>query len=70
MRLYRETFAYKNQMAMMVTSALRTMGQNEITEEHIHIVQEHLRKQSKDVVFQDLQMMPDWIKLIVRKAYE
>jgi len=37
MRLHREIFAYKKQMAMMVTSALRTMGQNEI-EGHIHIV--------------------------------
>jgi hypothetical protein len=63
-------FAYKNKIAMMVTSALRTMGQNEVTEEHIRIVQEHLRKQPQNVVFQDLQMMPDWIKLIVQKAYE
>lgn len=65
-----KNFAYKNQIAMMVTSALRTMGQNEVTEEHIHIVREHLRKQPKNIVFQDLQMMPDWIKLIVQKTYE
>ena len=63
-------FAYKNKIAMMVTSALRVMGQNEVTEEHIRIVQDYLRKQPKDVVFQDLQMMPDWIKIIVQKAYE
>ncbi|MEG1686148.1 MAG: DUF6088 family protein, partial [Bacteroides sp.] len=34
-RIAPRNFAYKNQIAMMVTSALRTMGQSEITEEHI-----------------------------------
>lgn len=69
-RVAPRNFAYKNQIAMMVTSALRTMGQSEITEEHIRIVQKHIRAQPKETVFQDLQMMPDWIKLIVQKAYE
>ena len=69
-RVAPKNFAYKNQIAMMVTAALRTMGQNEVNEEHIRIIHDHLRTQPKDIVFQDLQMMPDWIKIIVQRAYE
>lgn len=63
-------FAFINQIAMMVTSALRTLGKDSVTDEQICIVQEHLRKEPKDLVFRDLALMPDWIKTIVKEAYE
>ena len=63
-------FAFINQIAMMVTSALRTLGKDAVTDEQIRIVHEHLRKEPKDIVFRDLALMPDWIKTIVKEAYE
>ena len=63
-------FAFINLIAMMVTSALKTLGRAFVTDEQISIVQEHLRKEPKEMVFRDLALMPDWIKTIVKKAYE
>lgn len=65
-----KNFAFINQIAMMVTSALRTLGKEAVTDEQIRIVQEHLRKEPQEMVFRDLALMPDWIKTIVKKAYE
>lgn len=63
-------FAFINQIAMMANSALRTLGKDAVTDEQIRIVQEHLRKEPQEMVFRDLALMPDWIKTIVKEAYE
>ena len=65
-----KNFAFVNPITMMVTSALKTLGQNAVTEEQVEIVQEYLRKEPKQMVLRDLPLMPDWIKIIVMKAYE
>lgn len=64
-----KNLAFKNRLAMLVTSALKSIKQENVTPEQIaHI--EQLLKKNKDSVLADLALMPIWIRKIVTKAYE
>lgn len=65
-----KNLSFKNQMAMLVTSALRTIKQENLSAEQIAHIQCLLRKEDKNAVFADLPLMPVWIRKIVIKAYE
>lgn len=62
--------AFKNRLAMLVTSALKSIKQENVTSEQIERIEQLLRKEDKDSVLADLALMPIWIRKIVTKAYE
>ena len=55
---------------MLVTSALKSIKQENVTSEQIERIEQLLRKEDKDSVLADLALMPIWIRKIVTKAYE
>ena len=59
-----KNLAFKNRLAMLVTSALKSI------KEQIEHIGQLLRKEDKDSVLADLALMPIWIRKIVMKAYE
>lgn len=65
-----KNFAFSNGIALLITQALSSIGQKNVTYEHIIKVNEHLQKEGREVVMRDLRLMPNWIKEIVLKAYE
>lgn len=65
-----KNLAFKNRLAMLVTSALKSIKQENVTPEQIEHIEQLLRKEDKDSVLADLVLMPIWIRKIVTKAYE
>lgn len=62
--------AFKNRLAMLVTSALKSIKQENVTPQQIEHIGQLLRKEDKESVLADLALMPIWIRKIVTKAYE
>lgn len=65
-----KNLAFKNRLAMLVTSALKSIGRDNVTQEQISQIEQLLRKEDKEAVLADLVLMPIWIRKIVTKAYE
>lgn len=65
-----KNLAFKNRLTMLVTSALKSVKRENVTQEQIARIEELLRKEDKESVLSDLALMPIWIRKIVAKAYE
>ncbi len=65
-----KNLAFKNRLAMLITSALKSVKRENITQEQIQHIEKLLRKEDKESVLTDLALMPIWIRKIVTKAYE
>ncbi len=65
-----KNLAFKNRLAMLVTSALKSVKRENVTPEQIAHIELLLKKEDKDSVLTDLVLMPIWIRKIVTKAYE
>ena len=65
-----KNLAFQNQLALLINSALKEIGQDNITEEDKTRIKSLLSNESKDSVMQDVKLMPDWIASIIREAYE
>lgn len=65
-----KAFKFRNKTAMLVNNALRSVGKENVNNEQLTKVAKILQGQNPSAVLQDLDNMPAWIKLIVKKAYE
>ena len=65
-----KNLAFQNQLALLINSALKEIGQDNITEKDKTRIKSLLSNESKDSVMQDVKLMPDWIASIIREAYE
>lgn len=65
-----KNLAFTNKLAMLVTFALKELGQDGISEQQITILNQTLQKESKEKIMVDAPLMPAWIRTIVKKAYE
>lgn len=65
-----KNLAFKNRLAMLVTSALKSIKRENVTPEQIAHIEQLLKKEDRDSVLADLALMPIWIRKIVKKAYE
>jgi hypothetical protein len=65
-----KNLSFKNELAMLVTFALKEIKQEKVTNEHLARIKEVLQKESKEKVFMDAKLMPAWIRSIIKKAYE
>ena len=65
-----KNLSFKNRLAMLITSALKSIGRDNVTTEQIAHIEQLLRKENKESVLADLSLMPIWIRKIVTKAYE
>ena len=72
--LFRHTapknLAFSNSLAMLITFALKEIGADKVTAEQENAIVALLRNETKESVLADLALMPEWISLIVRRAYE
>ena len=65
-----KNLAFKNRLAMLITSALKAIKRENVTSEQIEHIEQLLKKEDKNSVLADLALMPVWIRKIVTKAYE
>ena len=59
--------AYKSEHLMLIVSALREIGENNITDEQFTIIKEHFSKITKQEFETDIKLMPIWIRKILLK---
>ena len=72
--LFRHTapkkLAFSNNLAMLITFALKEIGAEKVTAEQEKVIAALLQNETKEAVMADLALMPEWISLIVRRSYE
>jgi hypothetical protein len=62
--------AFKNDLAMLITFALKEIAQEKVTQEHLDRLKEVLQQAPKEHILQDAKLMPAWIKKLILKLYE
>lgn len=65
-----KNLAFKNELAMFITFALKELTKERITEEHISRLKKLLKNEPKEKVTADFKLIPAWIRSIITKAYE
>lgn len=65
-----KNLSFTNYLAMLVTFALKEVGRKNITEEIVEQIQHVILKEDKDKMLADIELMPAWIRTIVKQAYE
>ena len=56
------TFAYKSKLMLLVVTALREIGEENVTEQQMDIIKEHLEKVPSDEFRKDIQLAPIWVR--------
>jgi hypothetical protein len=57
--------AFKSDLAMLLTFALKEIGQERVTEEHLERLKYVLQQTPKAHILQDAKLMPAWVKKLV-----
>lgn len=65
-----KNLAFKNKLAMLLTFALREIGESNVTEEQKQHITKLLNNEDKELIQKDFSLMPNWIQLLISKLYE
>jgi hypothetical protein len=65
-----KNLAFKNKLAMLLTFALKAIGEGNVTEEQRQHITNLLKNEDKEVIRKDFQLMPNWVQLLISKLYE
>lgn len=65
-----KNLAFKNKLAMLLTFALKAIGEGNVTEEQRQHITNLLKNEDKEVIRKDFQLMPNWVQLLILKLYE
>lgn len=65
-----KNLAFRSRTAMYITFALKELGQDGVTQEHIDRIQELVKAEKKENILADAALIPSWIMNIIEKAYE
>lgn len=69
-RISPKHFQFKNKLALMLTLALKDIGEGNLTEEQKKIMKKIVNKESKQSLTQDYVLMPDWIRTLIESLYD
>lgn len=56
------TFAYASETMLLIVTALREIGEDNVTEQQVNIIKKHLEKVSDKDLQRDLQLAPIWVR--------
>lgn len=62
--------AFKDKLAMLITTALREMGEKNVTDEHKHQLKKVLERHPEPFMTHDMKLMPLWIRNLITELYE
>ncbi len=66
-----KNLAFKSDLAMLITFALKEIKQENVTQEHLSKLKQILQNIPKEIdIMQDAKLMPVWIRKIIQKNYE
>ena len=63
-------FQFKNKLALMITLALKDIGEGNISDEQKETLKKIVNKESKQSLTQDYVLMPDWIRTLIESLYD
>ena len=58
-------FAYKSYMMQLIVTAMRELGEGNVTDEHLRILHEHLSNVAQEDFNQDIQLAPVWVRKLL-----
>lgn len=61
---------FKSELIMLITFALQTLGQGNVSEEQLNRIKQLLSNEPKERIAEDIKLVPSWIRSIILKAYE
>ena len=56
------TFAYRSYMMQLIVTALREIGENNVTEEQMNKIKSHLTNIPREDFLKDIQLAPVWVR--------
>ena len=56
------TFAYKSKLMLLIVTALREIGEGNVTEKQLSIIKKHLETVTTEEFEKDIQLAPIWIR--------
>jgi len=65
-----KNLAFKSDLAMLITFALKEIKKDRVTPEHLERLKYILKEVPKEEILQDIKLMPSWIKDLILKLYE
>ena len=65
-----KNLAFKNRLAMLLTFALREIGEGNVTDAHKQHIATLLKNENRESIENDFVLMPNWIQLLILKLYE
>ncbi len=65
-----KNLSFNNYLAMLINVALRDLGQQNVTEEHVKRIHQLLQNENRTDIERDYGRMTGWIREIVKGAYE
>lgn len=65
-----KNLAFQNDFAMLLTFALREIGENNLTTDQLTHVQELIKSVPFDTIKKDFVLIPAWIRKIILTSYE
>lgn len=65
-----KNLAFKNRLAMLLTFALKEIGEGNVTEEHKQHIADLLKNEDKAAIEKDYALMPNWIQLLISRLYD
>ena len=60
-----KNFAYKSELMMLVVTAMRTIGENKITDEERNVLVEHAKNVNDNDFKHDIKLAPAWVRKIL-----
>ncbi len=66
----KKNLAYTNEFVMLLTFALREIGQNNITSDELARIHELIKSYPKEIFMRDWSLIPAWIRKIITISYE
>jgi len=61
-----KNLAFRSRTAMYITFALKELGQDGVTQEHIDRIREFVKAEKREVIFADAALIPSWIMKLLR----
>lgn len=65
-----KNLAFKNRLAMLLTFALKEIGEGNVTEEQKQHIANLLKNEDKSAIEKDYSLMPNWIRLLISRLYD
>jgi predicted transcriptional regulator of viral defense system len=69
-RTVAKNLSFKGEISLLAVSALKEIGKNKVTDEHLQKIKEALQHEKRDFVLHDAKLAPVWISDIILKLIE